>query len=90
MLGLRRRVFEAASGRRRHLVLEPLPGRAHRQRRAGSTRTRSSKELQDERELERAISPQPEALAYLQHRRRPASTCAEDIVFDTRVESAVP
>ncbi len=44
-LGLTVQVIEAGRRRRRHLVLEPLPGRALRHRERGRTPTRSSTEL---------------------------------------------
>ncbi len=65
--GLAARVVEAGRRRRRHLVLEPLPGRARATSRAWSTRSAFDEALQQEWHWTERYAAQPEMLRYANH-----------------------
>ena len=84
-LGFSVRVLEAGRRRRRHLVLEPLPGRALRHRRASTTRYSFDPELETGVDLDRAVRHPARDPALRPVRRRPLDL-RRDIGFDTRVD----
>jgi len=82
-LGLKVRVYEAGENRRRHLVLEPLPGRAMRFRFVRLL-LHLDKQLLQEWNWSERYPQQPEIMRYMEHVAA-RHDLKRDIQFNTRV-----